>query len=103
MYNPVFEFTDKSLNTRKFEIGISSYPAPYEIGEKVKIIYSRKNHFILGLVSGQYDFVYGGSTVFDYWGRLFVVIVVRQKIVCKLKLGVYKGFQRFLKIRSLLF
>jgi len=40
MYKPVFEFTDRSQNLQTFESGISSKPAAYEIGEKVKIIYT---------------------------------------------------------------
>jgi hypothetical protein len=43
MYKPVFEFTDRSLVNRTFKNSISSSPAPYKIGEKVKIIYNQRN------------------------------------------------------------
>ena len=43
MYKPVFEFTDRSLIKRTFKSSISSNPAPYKIGEKVKVIYNQKN------------------------------------------------------------
>lgn len=43
MYKPIFEFTDRSLEKRTFKSSISSSPAPYKIGEKVKVIYNQKN------------------------------------------------------------
>jgi hypothetical protein len=40
-YKPVYEYTDRSLNIITFKSEISSKPAPYKIGDKVKIIYSK--------------------------------------------------------------
>lgn len=40
-YKPVFEYTDKSATKVTFKSEISSSPAPYKIGERVKILYSR--------------------------------------------------------------
>mgnify|MGYP000745564608 CR=1 FL=1 len=42
-FSPVFEFTDKTQIKRTFKSGISSRPAAYELGEKVKIIYDGKD------------------------------------------------------------
>lgn len=43
VYKPLFEYTDKSGNVHTFESEIESYPAPYKIGEKVAIIYAKKD------------------------------------------------------------
>ena len=41
MYKPVFEYLDYGGNTASFESSVSSNPAPYSIGDSVKIIYSK--------------------------------------------------------------
>jgi len=43
-YKPVFEYTDKTNTKREFKSKISSSPAPYSIGEKVKIVYNPRNN-----------------------------------------------------------
>ncbi len=40
-YKPVFEFTDKTDRKITFKSDVSSSPAPYKIGETVKIVYSK--------------------------------------------------------------
>ena len=40
-YKPVFQYTDRSQNVITFNSEISSKPASYKIGDKVKIIYSK--------------------------------------------------------------
>ena len=40
-YKPVFEYTDKSGSVISFQSSVSSSPAPYKVGDKVKIIYSQ--------------------------------------------------------------
>ncbi|MDY7396369.1 DUF3592 domain-containing protein [Aureibaculum sp. 2210JD6-5] len=40
-YKPVFEYTDGSNTKRTFQSEIGSSPAPYKVGEKVDIIYSK--------------------------------------------------------------
>lgn len=43
MYKPVFEFLDRSQVKHTYISSISSYPAPYKIGERIKITYDPKN------------------------------------------------------------
>ena len=43
MYSPVFEFTDRANKDHEFKSNISSRPPAYEVGEKVKLVYERKN------------------------------------------------------------
>lgn len=43
MYTPTFSFKDKALQERFYKSKVSSHPQPYEIGEKVNIVYERKN------------------------------------------------------------
>jgi len=38
-FKPVFEFTDIENNVVTFESSVSSRPAPYDIGDKVEIVY----------------------------------------------------------------
>lgn len=40
-YKPVFEYTDRSGSIVTFQSSVSSSPAPYSVGDKVKIIYSQ--------------------------------------------------------------
>lgn len=40
-YKPVFEYTDRNAAKVTFKSDISSSPAPYKIGEKLKILYSK--------------------------------------------------------------
>lgn len=40
-YKPVFEFTDRGNNRVTFESEVSSSPAPYKVGDIVKIVYSK--------------------------------------------------------------
>lgn len=42
LYQPVLEYTDRRQEIRTYTSSIKSYPAPYKIGEKVKIIYDGK-------------------------------------------------------------
>ena len=72
LYNPVFEFTDRSLNKRTFESGISSYPAPYKIGEKVKIIYNRKKADDVKTIS--FWGLYRGSVILFMIAAPFLII-----------------------------
>ena len=41
-YKPVFEYTDRTRTVKTFESQVSSSPAPYAIGDTVKIIYNPK-------------------------------------------------------------
>jgi len=41
-YKPVFEFTDRRHEIRRYESKISSSPPSYKVGEKVKIVYDQK-------------------------------------------------------------
>tara|TARA_R110002049_G_scaffold28018_1_gene96072 strand:- start:109541 stop:109951 length:411 start_codon:yes stop_codon:yes gene_type:complete len=50
-YRPVFEYTDRTLVVRTFESQISSSPAPYTIGDTVKIIYNPKEKDAVKTVS----------------------------------------------------
>ncbi|MGD1947343.1 MAG: DUF3592 domain-containing protein [Croceivirga sp.] len=43
MYTPTFTFKDKNLEEHFYESKVSSHPRPYDLGEKVNIIYGRKN------------------------------------------------------------
>ncbi|WP_273273347.1 DUF3592 domain-containing protein [Maribacter polysiphoniae] len=43
MYKPVFEFLDRSQIKHTYISSISSYPAPYKIGDRIKITYNPKN------------------------------------------------------------
>lgn len=52
-YKPVFEYEDWSDNKYSFESTISSYPAPYKIGDKVDIVYSKDKE---------------SQKVISYWG-----------------------------------
>lgn len=40
-YKPVFEYMDRSNSKMTFQSDVSSSPAPYKVGDKVNIIYSR--------------------------------------------------------------
>ncbi|WP_422858083.1 DUF3592 domain-containing protein [Flagellimonas sp. S174] len=42
-YAPVFEFKDRQKNTHSYTSKISSSPPAYDVGEKVKIVYSPKD------------------------------------------------------------
>ena len=72
LYNPVFEFVDKSMTTRNFESGISSYPPAYELGEKVKILYSRSNVKEVKTIS--FWGLYRGSVILFMIGAPFLII-----------------------------
>lgn len=43
MYQPVFEYKDHNQKVHTYTSTIKSYPPAHKIGEKVKIVYSRKN------------------------------------------------------------
>ena len=43
-YTPIFEFKDRSNTMKTFKSPISSSPPAYQVGDKVKIIYDRKNN-----------------------------------------------------------
>jgi len=43
MYKPVFEYTDRANTKITFKSSFSSSPAPYKIGDKVKIVYMPDN------------------------------------------------------------
>ena len=51
MYKPVFEFLDKSNISREFVSSVSSRPAAYKIGEKVKVVYNPKDYKEVKVVS----------------------------------------------------
>ncbi|RRQ50126.1 DUF3592 domain-containing protein [Maribacter aurantiacus] len=40
-YKPVFEYIDRTNKRITFESEVSSNPAPYKVGDKVKIVYSK--------------------------------------------------------------
>lgn len=42
-YAPVFEFKDTQQRVHSFESSIKSSPAPYKVGEKVKVVYDNKD------------------------------------------------------------
>lgn len=42
-YTPIFEFKDRTHTTRTYRSPISSSPPAYQVGDKVKIIYDRKD------------------------------------------------------------
>lgn len=43
MYSPVFEFTDRVNQDHEFKSKVRSRPPAYTVGEKVKLVYERKN------------------------------------------------------------
>ena len=43
LYQPVLEYVDRKQHVRQYTSSIKSYPAPFEIGEKVAIVYDKKN------------------------------------------------------------
>jgi hypothetical protein len=43
-YKPVFEYFDETDKRREFKSSISSSPAPYKVGEQVKIIYNTDDY-----------------------------------------------------------
>lgn len=51
MYSPVFEYTDRSNTHHEFESKVRSRPPAYEVGEKVKLVYSRKDSNNVKVVS----------------------------------------------------
>jgi hypothetical protein len=51
MYTPTFSFKDKTLKDHFYESKVSSHPQPYAIGEKVNIVYERKNPQNVKIVS----------------------------------------------------
>ena len=42
-YTPVFEFKDRSNTTQTYKSPISSSPPAYRVGDKVKIVYDRRD------------------------------------------------------------
>ncbi|WP_089886481.1 DUF3592 domain-containing protein [Kriegella aquimaris] len=50
-YRPVFEYTDRTHTIKTFENPISSSPAPYAIGDTIKIIYNPKEKEAVKTVS----------------------------------------------------
>jgi len=51
MYTPTFAFKDKKFEEHFYESKVSFHPQPYDIGEKVNIIYERKNPKNVKMVS----------------------------------------------------
>ncbi len=51
MYSPVFEFTDRANQDHEFKSNIRSRPPAYEVGERVKLVYERKNPSNVKVVS----------------------------------------------------
>ncbi len=43
-YKPVFEYTDRNSNLVTFKSNVSSSPAPFSIGDKVNIVYSKNSN-----------------------------------------------------------
>lgn len=72
MYSPVFEFTDRSNTKRTFKSGISSRPAAYNIGEKVKVVYNPKGHDEVKTIS--FWGLYRGSVILFMIAAPFLII-----------------------------
>ncbi len=51
MYTPTFTFKDNTLQDHFYESKVSSHPRPYALGEKVPIVYERKNTENVKIVS----------------------------------------------------
>lgn len=50
-YKPVFEYLDRSKNTKTFVSDVSSSPPSYKIGDKVKIVYNPKEESDVKVIS----------------------------------------------------
>lgn len=72
MYAPVFEYTDRRLEVRTYTSKIKSYPAPYKIGEKVKIVYDKKKMDDMKIIS--FWGLYNGSVILFMIAGPFLVI-----------------------------
>jgi len=81
-YTSVFTYIDKKKTPRTFTSSISSSPAPYDVGEKVKVVYNPEDFKEVKVVSywGLYrwtvvllciaaPFVIIGGGYFYYWWR----------------------------------
>ena len=51
MYSPIFEFTDRSNKEREFKSNIRSRPPAYKVGDKVTLIYDRKDSENVKIIS----------------------------------------------------
>lgn len=72
MYAPVFEYKDRRQELRTFTSKIQSYPAPYSIGEKVKIVYDKKKMDAIKTIS--FWGLYRGSVILFMIAGPFLVI-----------------------------
>ncbi|MCL6266506.1 DUF3592 domain-containing protein [Flagellimonas myxillae] len=50
-YTPIFEFKDRSNKVQTYKSPISSSPPAYRVGDKVKIIYDRKDSSVVKTVT----------------------------------------------------
>ena len=82
MYSPVFEYTDRRQEIRTYTSKIQSYPAPYKIGEKVKIVYDKKKMDAIKTIS--FWGLYRGSVILFMVAGPFLIIG-----------GAYLGYQFF--------
>ncbi len=72
VYTPVFEYTDRSMVKHIYESTIQSYPAPYEIGEKVKVIYNPRKPNNVKTIS--FWGLYRGSVILFMIAAPFLII-----------------------------
>lgn len=72
MYAPVFEYKDRRQEFRTYTSKIQSYPAPYKIGEKVKIVYDKKKMDDMKTIS--FWGLYRGSVILFMIASPFLVI-----------------------------
>ncbi len=72
VYSPVFEYTDRSMVKHIYESSIQSYPAPYKIGEKVKIIYNPRKPKNVKTIS--FWGLYRGSVILFMIAAPFLII-----------------------------
>lgn len=72
LYSPVFEYKDRSQELRSYTSKIQSYPAPYRLGEKVKIVYNKKKMDDVKTIS--FWGLYRGSVILFMIASSFLVI-----------------------------
>jgi len=51
MYSPVFEFTDRAKRDHEFKSNVRSRPPSYKVGQKVKLVYDKKDPSNVKIVS----------------------------------------------------
>lgn len=72
MYAPVFEYTDRRQDLKRYTSKVKSYPAPYDIGEKVKIVYDKSDSSKMKVIS--FWGLYNGSVILGMIAGPFLVI-----------------------------